>query len=320
MTILVTGGAGFIGSHLCEHLLGKGIEVVCIDNFDRFYDPAVKEQNISGLEENARFHLYRGDIRDESVLKSIFRQHQVDSVVHLAAKAGVRPSIQHPAEYMDVNITGTVRLLEAMRQAGVGRLIFGSSSSIYGNQSKVPFSENDDVSEPISPYAASKRSGELIAYTYHHLYGMEVSCLRFFTVYGPRQRPDLAIHKFTQLALSGRAIPLYGDGLTRRDYTYVDDIVQGIARLIDHPVPGFDIFNLGNGHPITLLDMVQALESALGKKLEIAMSDKQPGDVEQTFADISKARSAFGYTPRIDFNEGVRRFVEWYALSTVPGE
>ncbi|MCB0528236.1 MAG: SDR family NAD(P)-dependent oxidoreductase [Lewinellaceae bacterium] len=320
MTILVTGGAGFIGSHLCEHLLGKGIEVVCIDNFDRFYDPAVKEQNISGLEENARFHLYRGDIRDESVLKSIFRQHQVDSVVHLAAKAGVRPSIQHPAEYMDVNITGTVRLLEAMRQAGVGRLIFGSSSSIYGNQSKVPFSENDDVSEPISPYAASKRSGELIAYTYHHLYGMEVSCLRFFTVYGPRQRPDLAIHKFTQLALSGRAIPLYGDGLTRRDYTYVDDIVQGIARLIDHPVPGFDIFNLGNGHPITLLDMVRALESALGKKLEIAMSDKQPGDVEQTFADISKARSAFGYTPRIDFNEGVRRFVEWYALSTVPGE
>ncbi|MCB9307405.1 MAG: SDR family NAD(P)-dependent oxidoreductase [Lewinellaceae bacterium] len=320
MTILVTGGAGFIGSHLCEHLLGKGIEVVCIDNFDRFYDPAVKEQNISGLEENARFHLYRGDIRDESVLKSIFRQHQVDSVVHLAAKAGVRPSIQQPAEYMDVNITGTVRLLEAMRQAGVGRLIFGSSSSIYGNQSKVPFSENDDVSEPISPYAASKRSGELIAYTYHHLYGMEVSCLRFFTVYGPRQRPDLAIHKFTQLALSGRAIPLYGDGLTRRDYTYVDDIVQGIARLIDHPVPGFDIFNLGNGHPITLLDMVQALESALGKKLEIAMSDKQPGDVEQTFADISKARSAFGYTPRIDFNEGVRRFVEWYALSAVPGE
>ncbi|MCB0575747.1 MAG: GDP-mannose 4,6-dehydratase, partial [Saprospiraceae bacterium] len=305
---------------LCEHLLGKGIEVVCIDNFDRFYDPAVKEQNISGLEENARFHLYRGDIRDESVLKSIFRQHQVDSVVHLAAKAGVRPSIQQPAEYMDVNITGTVRLLEAMRQAGVGRLIFGSSSSIYGNQSKVPFSENDDVSEPISPYAASKRSGELIAYTYHHLYGMEVSCLRFFTVYGPRQRPDLAIHKFTQLALSGRAIPLYGDGLTRRDYTYVDDIVQGIARLIDHPVPGFDIFNLGNGHPITLLDMVRALESALGKKLEIAMSDKQPGDVEQTFADISKARSAFGYTPRIDFNEGVRRFVEWYALSTVPGE
>ena len=312
MTILVTGGAGFIGSHLCGSLLKNGHRVVCLDNFDLFYDPKIKEQNILEWQANAAFRLYRGDIRDKNVLGEVFREQTIDVVVHLAAKAGVRPSILDPVGYMDVNVNGTASLLEAMRAAGVQRFVFGSSSSIYGNQAKMPFSETDDVSCPISPYAASKRSGELLAHTYHHLYGMEVACLRFFTVYGPRQRPDLAIHKFTQLALSGKSIPLYGDGLTRRDYTFVDDITGGILRLLDTPDWGFGIFNLGSGQPITLLDMVHALEAALDKKLEINYLDKQPGDVEQTYADITKARAFFGYRPSIAFAEGVRRFVEWY--------
>lgn len=312
MTIFVTGGAGFIGSHLCENLLKNGHQVVCLDNFDPFYQPGIKERNIAGLLNNPNFNLLRGDIRDRLILDDIFRSRSVDAVVHLAAKAGVRPSIQQPVEYMDVNVTGTASLLEAMHQAGVKRFIFGSSSSIYGNQEKMPFSESDDVSFPISPYAASKRSGELLAHTYHHLHGMEVACLRFFTVYGPRQRPDLAIHKFTQMALAGQPIPLYGDGLTRRDYTYVEDIVGGISRLLDNRNWGFEIFNLGCGQPITLLDMVHALEQALNKTLKINYLEKQPGDVEQTHADISKARSFFGYHPSISFADGVRRFVEWH--------
>ncbi|MBK8194034.1 MAG: SDR family NAD(P)-dependent oxidoreductase [Lewinellaceae bacterium] len=312
MTILVTGGAGFIGSHLCEYLLANGIQVVCLDNFDDFYDPRIKEQHVRPLLEHRHFKLYRGDIRDAAILEKLFSENQVDTVVHLAAKAGVRPSIQQPGVYMDVNITGTVRLLEAMRHAGVGRFVFGSSSSIYGNQVKMPFSETDDVGSPISPYAASKRSGELIAYTYHHLYAMEVACLRFFTVYGPRQRPDLAIHKFTQLALAGQSIPLYGDGLTRRDYTFVEDIVAGIVQVMDLPGLGFEIINLGCGQPVTLLDMVHALEQALGRRLEINYLEKQPGDVEQTHADIRKARDLFGYQPARSLEEGVGRFVEWY--------
>lgn len=313
MTVFVTGGAGFIGSHLCESLLKTGHKVVSLDNFDPFYDPEIKERNIAGLAGNRNFRLLRGDIRDRQVLQDIFRDYDVDAVVHLAAKAGVRPSIQYPVEYMDVNVNGTACLLESMREAGVRRFVFGSSSSIYGNQEKMPFSETDDVSAPISPYAASKRSGELLAYTFHHLYGMEVACLRFFTVYGPRQRPDLAIHKFTQLAMAGKPIPLYGDGLTRRDYTFVEDITGGILRLLDTPAWGYAIFNLGNGRPITLLDMVHAIERALNKKLEINYMDKQPGDVEQTHADIGKAEAFFGYRPSVGFPEGVRRFVEWYA-------
>jgi len=313
MTVFVTGGAGFIGSHLCESLLKTGHKVVSLDNFDPFYDPEIKERNIAGLAGNRNFRLLRGDIRDRQVLQDIFRDYDVDAVVHLAAKAGVRPSIQYPVEYMDVNVNGTACLLESMREAGVRRFVFGSSSSIYGNQEKMPFSETDDVSAPISPYAASKRSGELLAYTFHHLYGMEVACLRFFTVYGPRQRPDLAIHKFTQLAMAGKPIPLYGDGLTRRDYTFVEDITGGILRLLDTPAWGYAIFNLGNGRPITLLDMVHAIERALNKKLEINYMDKQPGDVEQTHADIGKAEAFFGYRPSVGFPEGERRFVEWYA-------
>ena len=313
MTILVTGGAGFIGSHLCEYLLTKGHRVVCLDNFDHFYDPKIKEQNIVTSLGNSLFSLVRGDIRDKVVLKNIFQENAVDCVVHLAAKAGVRPSILQPSDYMDVNVNGTVALLEAMHQAGVRRFVFGSSSSIYGNQTKMPFSERDDVSQPISPYAASKHSGELLCHVYHHLYEMEVACLRFFTVYGPRQRPDLAIHKFTQLALSGQPIPLYGDGGTRRDYTFVADIVRGIEQVIEMPNLSYEIINLGGGQPVTLLDMVQAVEQALGKPLEINFLEKQPGDVEQTHADIRKANNLFGYQPSISLQEGVRRFVEWYS-------
>lgn len=312
MTTVVTGGAGFIGSHLCEHLLANGHRVVCLDNFDDFYAPAIKEQNVAVLLKNKDFDLVRGDIRDTAVLKNIFEKNVVDCVVHLAAKAGVRPSILQPALYMDVNVNGTASLLESAREAGVRRFVFGSSSSIYGNQIKMPFSESDDVSHPISPYAASKHSGELIAYTYHHLYGMDVACLRFFTVYGPRQRPDLAIHKFTRLALAGQPVPLYGDGLTRRDYTFVADIVQGVSKLIDSPNWRYEIFNLGCGNPVTLLDMAQAVGEALGKPLDIRFLEKQPGDVEQTHADIQKARAFFGYQPSVSLREGVRRFVEWY--------
>ncbi|MBX2892340.1 MAG: SDR family NAD(P)-dependent oxidoreductase [Saprospiraceae bacterium] len=315
MTILVTGGAGFIGSHLCEHLLAQGHRVVCLDNFDDFYAPSIKEQNVAILSQSPQFVLRRGDIRDATVLREIFEKNAVDCVVHLAAKAGVRPSIQEPANYMDVNVNGTTRVLEAMQRAGVRRFVFGSSSSIYGNQTKTPFSETDDVSQPISPYAASKHSGELLSYVFHHLYGIEVACLRFFTVYGPRQRPDLAIHKFTQLALAGQPIPLYGDGLTRRDYTFVSDIVQGICQVVTMPQLNYEIINLGGAHPVTLLEMVKAVEAALGQPLTIQYLEKQPGDVEQTHADVSKARRLFGYQPSVSLQEGVRQFVEWYTAN-----
>jgi len=293
--------------------LAHGHRVICLDNFDHFYDPTIKEQNIAASLGHSLFSLVRGDIRDQVVLKNIFQENTVDCVVHLAAKAGVRPSIQQPLDYMDVNVNGTVTLLEAMHQAGVRRFVFGSSSSIYGNQTKIPFSETDDVSQPISPYAASKHSGELLCHVYHHLYGMEVACLRFFTVYGPRQRPDLAIHKFTQLALSGQPIPLYGDGGTRRDYTFVADIVRGIEQVVEMHGLGYEIINLGGGQPVTLFEMVKAVEQALGQPLEINFLEKQPGDVEQTHADIRKANALFGYQPSISLLEGVRRFVEWYA-------
>jgi UDP-glucuronate 4-epimerase len=315
MNILVTGGAGFIGSHLCEHLVANGHRVIALDNFDNFYDPKIKEQNVAELLKNNNFVLLRGDIRDAAVLKNIFGKNEVNCVVHLAAKAGVRPSILNPLEYMSVNVDGTAALLEAARQAGVRRFIFGSSSSIYGNQEKTPFSETDDVSQPISPYAASKHAGELLCHVYHHLYGLEIACLRFFTVFGPRQRPDLAIRKFTELALAGQPIPLYGDGGTRRDYTFVADIVRGISQVIAMPNLGYEIVNLGGSHPVTLLELVNAVEKSLGKPLQIDFLEKQPGDVEQTWADVSKAKSLFGYQPSVSLEEGVRRFVEWYVNS-----
>ncbi|MCK6691293.1 MAG: GDP-mannose 4,6-dehydratase [Thermoanaerobaculia bacterium] len=311
MTVLVTGAAGFIGSHLCETLVNDGHRVIGLDNFDPFYPSAVKWGNIQRALNHQAFKLEEGDIRNRQLLRRIFTQQPVDVVIHLAAKAGVRPSILQPSEYFDVNVHGTLQILESMAEARVKRLLFASSSSVYGNQAKTPFSETDDVSHPISPYAASKRSGELLAHTYHHLYGMDVACLRLFTVYGPRQRPDLAIHKFAQLALDNKPIPLYGDGKTRRDYTFVADIVQGIRQLLNLSSWGYEIFNLGGGQPVTLLDMVHALEAALGRTLEVQFMPKQPGDVEQTFADVHKAFQYFGYQPRISLPEGVRQFTNW---------
>lgn len=311
MTILVTGAAGFIGSHLCDTLLTDGHRVIGLDNFDPFYPAPVKWSNVRWALSHPAFKLEEGDIRDRQLLRRIFTQQPVDVVIHLAAKAGVRPSILQPSEYFDVNVNGTLQILESMAETRVKRLLFASSSSVYGNQAKTPFSETDEVSHPISPYAASKRSGELLAHTYHHLYGMDVACLRLFTVYGPRQRPDLAIHKFAQLALDNKPIPLYGDGKTRRDYTFVADIVQGMRQMLELPAWGYEIFNLGGGRPATLTDMVHALEIALGRTLEIQFMPKQPGDVEQTFADISKAFRYFGYRPRVDLPEGVRQFTTW---------
>lgn len=312
MHILITGGAGFIGSHLGESLLADGHQVTAIDNFDPFYDPAAKRKNLGILAQWPAFRFVEGDIRDRAAWPRVFSPTQPDAVVHLAAKAGVRPSILQPAEYFDVNVNGTVQLLEALRAAGVPRLLFASSSSVYGNQEKMPFSETDDVSNPISPYAATKRAGELLAYTYHHLYGIETACLRLFTVYGPRQRPDLAIHKFAHLALENQPIPLYGDGSTRRDYTFVADTVRGIRQVLELPNLGYEIFNLGGGTPVTLLEMVRALEKALGRPLNIQFQDKQPGDVDLTFADVTKARAHFGYQPQVGLEEGVERFAEWF--------
>lgn len=312
MTILVTGGAGFIGSHLCEALLNDGYTVVCLDNFDPFYNPDIKRKHVEFLLDRPGFKLVEGDIRDRQLLRHIFTRQAISVVVHLAAKAGVRPSILQPGDYFDVNVNGTLQLLESMAEARVQRLVFASSSSVYGNQVKVPFSESDEVNHPISPYAASKRSGELLAYTYHHLYGMDVSCLRLFTVYGPRQRPDLAIHKFAQLAFNHQPISLYGDGKTRRDYTFVGDIVRGIRQLLRVYPRGYEVFNLGSGAPVSLLDLVRALEQVLGRPLDVQFREKQAGDVEQTFADIRKANRYFGYAPGIQLEAGIKQFFEWF--------
>jgi UDP-glucuronate 4-epimerase len=318
MNILVTGAAGFIGSHVCEQLLRSDHEVKGIDNFDPFYDPVIKENNVSILSRFSKFKFYRQDIRNADQLDSIFSNSKIDLVIHLAAKAGVRPSIQNPADYMDVNVTGLCHVLEASKNYGVKRFIFASSSSVYGNQKKTPFSESDDVSYPISPYSASKRSGELICKVYHHLYQLEVACLRLFTVYGPRQRPDLAIHKFTELALHDKPIELYGDGSTLRDYTYISDIVDGITAVMQMDNLGYQIFNLGNGNPVKLKDMIDAIQSALQIPIQIQYKDMQAGDVDMTHADISKASQLLNYSPKISLGEGVRQFMEWYKNSMIP--
>jgi len=311
MNILVTGGAGFIGSHLVDRLLEEGHRVICLDNFDSFYDPAVKRRNLAQALPNPRFRLIEGDLRDERTLEKIFREEKVDIVAHLAARAGVRPSVENPALYGDVNVRGTIQLLESCRRRGVGRFIFASSSSVYGNNSRVPFSEEDPVDTPISPYAATKRAGELLCHTYHHLYGMDIACLRYFTVYGPRQRPEMAIHHFTRSIHEGKKISIYGDGSSRRDYTYIDDALEGTLGALrrEH---GFQIYNIGESQTITLSSLIQALEKVVGKRAIIEYLPEQPGDVKQTFADIRKAREQLGYHPKTDIHEGLRRFVRWF--------
>jgi UDP-glucuronate 4-epimerase len=309
--ILVTGGAGFIGSSLTDRLLADGREVVVLDNFDPFYDPAAKMRNLEAASSNPRFHLLRGDIRDAGSTDAAFRAAPIEAVVHLAARAGVRPSIEDPVLCASVNLDGTVLLLEACRRHGVGRFVFGSSSSVYGNNVKIPFAESDPVDQPISPYAATKRAGELLARTYHHLFGMKVACLRFFTVFGPRQRPDLAIRKFAELMAAGREIPVYGDGTSGRDYTYVADIVDGIVRALDRTT-AFHTWNLGGSQPVALRDVVARLALALHVEPRIQRLPPQPGDVDRTWADVSRAQRDLGWAPLTTFDEGMDAFLAWF--------
>lgn len=312
-TILVTGGAGFIGSHLCERLLREGNRVICLDNFDSYYDPNIKMRNVDEIRRKFPdlFELVTGDLRNDDHLAGIFSEHRIDLVVHLAARAGVRPSIRHPLLYEDVNVRGTVTLLEACKRNGMKRLIYASSSSVYGENQRVPFSEEDADLKPISPYGATKRAGELFCFSYFHLYGIETACLRIFTAYGPRQRPEMAIHKFTRLIDQGEPIEIYGDGSSRRDYTYIDDLIDGIAATVEHH-KGFEIYNLGESETTPLRDLVRLIEDALGKKAKIRWREPQPGDVSITYADIRKAKERLGYAPKVRMEEGIRRFVEWY--------
>jgi UDP-glucuronate 4-epimerase len=309
-TILVTGGCGFIGSNLVDKLLDLGFKVICLDNFDDFYPREIKSQNISSALNNKNFTLFEGDLNNQDDVDACFKLGKIDIVVHLAAKAGVRPSIEDPLTCFNTNIFGTLNLLEGMKKNNVVKLVFASSSSVYGNNKVVPFSESDNVDSPISPYAASKKSGELICYTYHQLYNFDVFCLRFFTVYGPRQRPDLAIHKFTNLILQDKSIPFYGDGLTARDYTYVDDILEGILAAI-YNLKGFNVFNLGESRTITLKKMIEVLESKLDKKIKINSLPKQAGDVDITYANITKSNAILGYQPKWTFENGIEIFLKW---------
>jgi UDP-glucuronate 4-epimerase len=308
---VVTGAAGFIGSHLVERLLRDGHRVVGIDSFDSFYDPRLKEANLELAQASPLFRLVRGDIRDESVIDAAFRGDGVDVVVHLAARAGVRPSIQDPLLYAAVNVEGTTRVLEAARRHGVPRFVLASSSSVYGNNSQVPFSEKDPVEGPSSPYAATKRACELIAHSYHHLFGIDMACLRLFTVFGPRQRPDLAIRRFATLMANGREIEMYGDGSSARDYTYVDDIVEGVVRAAER-VKDFRIWNLGGSHPVSLAELVSRLAAALGVDAKIKRLPKQPGDVDRTWADVSAAARELDWSPQVDLDSGLGRFVRWF--------
>lgn len=312
-SILVTGGAGFIGSHLVDRLLNTDVErVVVVDDFNNFYEPDIKRENIREHLNDPRYHLIPADIRDRSVLAPIFAETQFDAIVHLAARAGVRPSLSEPELYNQTNITGTLNLLELARHYNVRQFVFGSSSSVYGINAKVPFSEEDPIRQPISPYAATKGAGELLCHTYSHLYGIRCVCLRFFTVYGPRQRPDLAIHKFARLISAGKSIPVFGDGTTRRDYTYVDDIISGVTAAIDYDKSDYEVINLGESRTVELRELIALLEKELDAQAIVDRQPAQPGDVPQTFADITKARELLGYNPQTQIEDGIHRFVEWF--------
>jgi UDP-glucuronate 4-epimerase len=311
--LLITGGAGFIGSHLVDRLLKTNInQLTVVDDFNDFYEPAIKRANIEQHLKDARYTLAELDIRNQSALAKLFAQNRFDCIVHLAARAGVRPSLTEPHLYTETNINGTLNLLELARTHGITRFVFGSSSSVYGINAKVPFSEEDPIRQPISPYAATKAAGELLCHTYSHLYGMRCVCLRFFTVYGPRQRPDLAIHKFARLISENKPIPVFGDGTTRRDYTYIDDIVDGLIAAIHYDKRRYEVFNLGESRTVELNELISLLEKELDSQAIIDRQPPQPGDVPQTFADISKARALLGYNPQTQIEEGLRRFVDWF--------
>src|SRR5687767_4913853 len=311
--VLVTGGAGFIGSHLVARLLAEGQwRVSVVDDFNDFYDPLVKRRNVAPHIGRGDFRLYEADIRDRAALEEVFQGERFDCIVHLAARAGVRPSLSEPVLYSETNIGGTLNLLELARAHGVRQFVFGSSSSVYGENGKVPFAEDDPVTKPISPYAATKAAGELLCHTYSHLFGVRCVALRFFTVYGARQRPDLAIHKFARLISEGRPIPVFGDGTTRRDYTFVDDIIAGVRAAMDYRASGYEVVNLGGSRTVSLAELIALLERELGREAVIERHPTQPGDVPQTYADVSKARRLLGYDPRTPIEEGIRRFVRWF--------
>ena len=310
MSLLITGGAGFIGSHLVARVL-KDYSVVCVDSFNDYYNPRWKEDNVRTFLNKPNFSLHRIDITDESALRAVFKSHEIDGIVHLAARAGVRPSIDQPRLYQEVNVGGSLNVLELAREFGVKQVVLGSTSSVYGNQQKVPFSETDPVDHPISPYSATKKAMELLGHTYSYLHGMNITCLRFFTVYGPGGRPDMAPYLFTEAILHGKSIKKFGDGSSRRDYTFVEDIVDGIVKAIENPFR-YEIINLGNNTPVTLNQFIETLETITGKSMVFDRYPIQPGDVDQTFADISKAKSLLGWEPKTSFEDGLREFVSWY--------
>ncbi|MFN0243006.1 MAG: GDP-mannose 4,6-dehydratase [Planctomycetota bacterium] len=306
--VLVTGGAGFIGSHVVEALCRRGDEVTVLDNFNDFYDPALKRANAAAL---TRAQIVTGDIRDAALVQELFDAGRFDAVIHLAAMAGVRPSLLDPLHYEDVNVRGTLMLLEQLKARPSTRFVFASSSSVYGNSHAVPFREDQDIHRPVSPYASTKRAGELHCYTYHHLYAIPTACLRFFTVYGPRQRPEMAIHKFVKAVIAGTPLPFYGDGTTRRDYTYIEDIVDGVVRALDR-CEGYEIYNLGESETTSLAELVAWIGEACGQTPILERLPMQPGDVEITFADVSKARARLGYAPKTSVRDGLERFVTWF--------
>lgn len=313
MRVLVTGGAGFIGSHLVEELLAASHDVVVLDDFNDFYDPQIKHKNIAGFARDVT--VCHVDLRDSESVRNLFHREKVDVIAHLAARAGVRPSIQFPRLYYDTNVTGTLHLLEAARVTGIERFIFASSSSVYGASKAIPFSEDEHLRQTISPYAATKVAGEFLCSTYSHLYNLRVVALRYFTVYGPRQRPDLAIHQFTRRIYAGQPIDQFGDGTTRRDYTYIEDVIQGTMAALEYEGPLFDIFNLGESETIQLKDLIVAIENALGKRAKINQLPEQPGDMSLTCADISKARKLLGYKPTTRLSEGLPNFIDWFLHS-----
>jgi len=312
---LITGGAGFIGSHLVDRLLTTDpTRITVVDDFNDFYNPSIKHNNIQDHLKDQRYSIHQIDIRDRTAIEQVFKTNIFDCVVHLAARAGVRPSLSEPQLYTETNINGTLNLLELARQHNIKQFVFGSSSSVYGINAKVPFSEDDPIRQPISPYAATKGAGELLCHTYSHLYGLRCMCLRFFTVYGPRQRPDLAIHKFAKLITARKPIPVFGDGTTRRDYTYVDDIIDGVMAAINYDKTNYEVFNLGESRTVELNELISLLEKELDTHAIIDRQPPQPGDVPQTFADISKARALLGYDPKTQIEEGLHRFVEWFRM------
>lgn len=312
MKILITGGAGFIGSSLADSLLNEGNDIVVVDNFNDYYAYEIKEANVKHNLDNPHYHLYKIDLTDKKALKNVFAENDFDTVVHLAGRAGVRPSIERPEDYVESNILATIHILELMKDFNVKKLVFASSSSVYGNCKAQIFSEDLKVTEPISQYAATKSACEQFCYTYHKLYNMNIVCLRFFTVYGPRQRPDLAIHKFTDLISKHQPIPVFGDGTTKRDYTYIDDIISGVKAAIAYNKTPYEIINLGGGEPVSLSQMIKTIETTLGEKAIIDRKPMQKGDVDKTVSDISKAQRLLGYNPQTRFSDGIAKFIKWW--------